>query len=332
MRRLALVLFVLALAAAAWLAYALYLPAGPSGEKFVLLRPGSSARRIAAQLQEEGIIRNRYAFLLWHAWTGDKPLRAGEYRFDGAASAVSVHGRIVAGDVYYHVVTLPEGYTIFDIARVLSASGLGSPADFLRVMRSPDLARNLDPQAVSLEGYLFPDTYRFTRTESPADIVLVMLHRFNQEARALGLVGADGRPIADIHRVITMASIVERETAAPEERPLVAGVYYNRLARGMALGADPSVIYAAQLAGRYRGSIYESDLQADSPYNTYKHPGLPPGPIDNPGRASLLAALHPAPSDYLYFVSDNAGHHRFARTAAEHDRNVALYRKSVAGR
>lgn len=332
MRRIFSIFLLLLLAAAAWLAWTLLLPAGPSQEEFVLLRPGSSARRIAAVLQEQGVIRNRYAFLLLHAWRGGRALRAGEYRFDHPASAVSVYDRLAAGDVYYHLVTLPEGYTIFDIARTLSASGLGSPADFLRVMRSPDLARNLDPQAVSLEGYLFPDTYRFTRTESPADIVLVMLHRFNQEARALGLIGADGHPIADIHRVITMASIVERETAAPEERPLIAGVYYNRLARGMALGADPSVIYAAQLAGRYRGSIYESDLQADSPYNTYKHPGLPPGPIDNPGRASLLAALHPAPSGYLYFVSDNAGHHRFARTAAEHDRNVALYRKAVAGR
>jgi UPF0755 protein len=152
-----------------------------------------------------------------------------------------------------------------------------------------------------------------------------MVHRFRQEAQKIGLLGN-----ADMHRIVTMASIVEKETADPKERPLVAGVYYNRLGRNMALAADPSVIYAALLAGRYRGTIYVSDLQFDSPYNTYKFPGLPPGPIANPGVASLLAAMHPAHTDFLYFVSDNNGHHRFARDLQEHARNVAAYRRSVA--
>ena len=152
-----------------------------------------------------------------------------------------------------------------------------------------------------------------------------MVHRFRQTAQKIGLLG---RP--DIHRIVTMASIVEKETAVPDERPLVASVYYNRLDRNMLLGADPTVIYAALLAGRYRGTIYQSDLQFDSPYNTYKYPGLPPGPIANPGAGSLEAAMHPAASEFLYFVSDNNGHHRFSRTAAEHDRNVAAYRKAVA--
>ena len=152
-----------------------------------------------------------------------------------------------------------------------------------------------------------------------------MVHRFRQEAQKIGLLGR-----SDIHRVVTMASIVEKETADPNERPLVAGVYYNRLNRNMTLAADPSVIYAALLAGRYRGTIYASDLQYESPYNTYKYPGLPPGPIANPGVASLQAAMHPKQTDYLYFVSDNNGHHRFARDLEEHARNVAAYRKSVA--
>ena len=333
MRRLILILFLLLLAAAAWLAYALFAPAGPSVPTYVLLRPGSSASRIATSLQQQGIIRNRYAFLLWHARMGGKPLRAGEYRFDHPASAAEVYRRLVAGDVFYHVVTIPEGYDIFDIASAMSASGLGSPQEFLVLMRNPASIRDLDPAAVSLEGYLFPDTYQFTRTETPAEMIAKMTRRFRQEARAIGLLDAAGRPaVPDLHRVVTLASIVEKETAAPEERPDVASVYYNRLARGMALNADPSVIYAALLQGRYRGAIYQSDLQADSPYNTYKHAGLPPGPIANPGRASLLAALHPAQTDYLYFVSDNNGHHRFARTMAEHQRNVLLYRKAVAAR
>ena len=187
------------------------------------------------------------------------------------------------------------------------------------------LLKDIDPNAKSLEGYLFPDTYQFTRINTSHEIAAAMVHRFRQEAQKIGLLGQP-----DTHRVVTMASIVEKETADPNERPLVAGVYYNRLNRNMALGADPSVIYAALLTGRYRGTIYASDLQYDSPYNTYKYPGLPPGPIANPGVASLQAAMHPKQSDFLYFVSDNNGHHRFARDMEEHARNVAAYRKSVA--
>jgi UPF0755 protein len=152
-----------------------------------------------------------------------------------------------------------------------------------------------------------------------------MVRRFRQEAQKIGLLGNP-----DMHRIVTMASIVEKETADPNERPQVAGVYYNRLEKNMLLAADPSVIYAALVAGRYRGTIYASDLQFDSPYNTYKYPGLPPGPIANPGVASLQAAMHPAQTDFLFFVSDNNGHHRFARDSEEHARNVAAYRKAVA--
>src|ERR1035441_7277345 len=220
----------------------------------------------------------------------------------------------------------PEGYNMFDIAAAVEQAGLGTAADFLTAAKGDVfLLREVDPNAQSLEGYLFPDTYQFTRIDSAHDMAAVMVHRFRQEAQKIGLLGN-----ADTHRVVTMASIVEKETAVPEERSLVAGVYYNRLARNMALGADPSVIYAALIAGRYRGTIYESDLQSDSRYNTYKYPGLPPGPIANPGVASLQAALHPAQSDFLYFVSDNNGHHRFARTMQEHARNVVAYRRAVA--
>jgi UPF0755 protein len=236
-----------------------------------------------------------------------------------------VRDRVLRGDVFARTVAVPEGYNLYDIAAVVEQAGLGSAADFITVAtHDVALLHDIDPQAQSLEGYLFPDTYQFTRIDTPHDIAAAMVHRFRQTAQKIGLLGNP-----NIHRIVTMASIVEKETAVPDERPVVASVYYNRLDKNMLLGADPTVIYAALLAGRYRGTIYQSDLQYESPYNTYKYPGLPPGPIANPGAASLAAAMHPVDSEYLYFVSDNNGHHRFSRSAAEHDKNVAAYRKAV---
>jgi UPF0755 protein len=312
-------------AASAWLAYGLLLPIGPEGqEKFVLLRSGSSARHIARDLKNAGVIRSAPAFLLWHYWRGVPRLKAGEYKFDHPANMRAVYERIVAGDIYVHTVVIPEGYNIFDIANAIQAAGLGSRDEFLGIARSDvSLISDLDPQVPSLEGYLFPDTYEFTRTQSLHDMVGAMVKRFRQESRQLGL-------ISDFHRVVTMASVVEKETAVAAERPLVASVFYNRLRRDIILATDPSVIYAALLAGRYDGVIHQSDLHFDSAYNTYRHLGLPPGPICNPGRESLRAAMQPANSDLLFFVSDNNGHHRFARTMEEHSRNVAAYRHAVA--
>jgi len=313
-----------AIVVAAWLAWALVFPIRPAEAKFVMLKPGLSTRRIANELQVNGVIRSWRAFLLYHYIANRHTLKAGEYKFDSDESALRVHDRLMRGDVYVHTVVVPEGFNLFDIANAVEASGLGSKQQFIaQAENDTAVIRDLDPQATSLEGYLFPDTYGFTRTQSMQDIVGTMVRRFKQEAKQIGLN-------SDVHRVVTLASIVEKETAAPDERPLVAGVYLNRLQKGMALDADPSVIYASELAGRYQGSIYRSDLQFDSAYNTYKHAGLPPGPIANPGKASLLAAMNPTKTDYLYFVSDNNGHHRFARTLDEHSRNVALYRRAVA--
>lgn len=317
------VVIVLIIATAGFLAYGLLLPAGPHSAQLVQLKPGSSARRIAADLKQAGIIRSQYAFLLWHYLSGDKSLKAGEYSFDHSARAAEVYDRIVHGDIYFHTVVVPEGFNMFDVASAIEAAGLGKRDDFLHVVRSQTaLVSDLDPKAPTLEGYLFPDTYHFTRTQSLHDIVAAMVHRFRQASREIGLEG-------DLHGIVTMASIVEKETALSEERPVVASVFYNRIARNMALDTDPSVIYAALLNNRYRGTIYRSDLQFSSPYNTYKVAGLPPGPICNPGRASLIAAMHPASTDYLFFVSDNQGHHRFARTMREHISNVAAYRQAV---
>jgi UPF0755 protein len=314
------------LAFAIWFAWAALLPLQPSQTTFVLLRPGWSTRHIARDLQQQGVIRSSAAFLMVQYVKGLHTLKAGEYKFDQPANALDVWSRLVRGDVYARTVVVPEGFNMYDIAAAVEQAGLGPASDFLTAARSDIfLVRNIDPDAKSLEGYLFPDTYQFTRIDTAHDIAAARVHRFRQEAQKIGLLGN-----ADMYRIVTMASIVEKETADPKERPLVAGVYYNRLGRNMALAADPSVIYAALLAGRYRGTIYASDLQFDSPYNTYKFPGLPPGPIANPGVASLQAAMHPAHTDFLYFVSDNKCHHRFARDLQEHARNVAAYRRSVA--
>ena len=298
----------------------------PGATKYVILRPGWSTRHIAQTLQREGIIRSAPAFLMVHYAMGQGSLKAGEYKFEVPANALEVRSRVLHGDVFARTVVVPEGYNIYDIAVVVEQAGLGTAAEFVAAAQNDlQLLRDIDPTATSLEGYLFPDTYQFTRIDTAHEIAAAMVHRFRQEAQKIGLLG---RP--DIHRIVTMASIVEKETAVPEERRLVASVYFNRLGKNMALGADPTVIYAALLAGRYRGTIYQSDLQYDSPYNTYKFPGLPPGPIANPGVAALQASMQPAQSEFLYFVSDNNGHHRFSRSAAEHDKNVAAYRKAVA--
>ncbi|MFI5105824.1 MAG: endolytic transglycosylase MltG, partial [Terriglobales bacterium] len=318
------VVVILVIVAAALLAYGLYLPAGPTQERFAQLKPGSSARRIASDLQTAGIIRSQYAFLFWHYIQGHKNLKAGEYSFDHPAKVREVYDRIARGDIYVHLLVVPEGFNMFDIAAAIEDAGLGTRDDFLQVVRKDvSLVQDLDPQAPNLEGYLFPDTYRFTRTQSLHDMAAVMVHRFRQEARTAGLT-------EDFHAKVTMASIIEKETAVDAERAEVASVFNNRLSRHMALATDPTVIYAALLNDRYRGTIYRSDLNFDSPYNTYKYPGLPPGPICNPGKASLQAALHPASTRYLYFVSDNHGRHNFSSTPAEHAKNVAAYRKAVA--
>ncbi len=312
------------LVGAAWLAYGLLLPAGPTQQQLVQLKPGSSANHIAADLKNAGIIHSKYAFLLWHFLHGRKALKAGEYAFDHRASAREVYNRIARGDIFFHTVVVPEGYNMFDIANAVEQAGLGTRNDFLKIVRAETaLVHDLDPQAPSLEGYLFPDTYHFTRTQSLHDMAAAMVRRFRQNAKEIGLD-------QNIHNVVTMASIVEKETGAPEERPEVASVFYNRMQKHMVLATDPSVIYAALLNGRYTGVIHQSDLHFDSPYNTYRVAGLPPGPISNPGKASLQAAMHPAQTDYLFFVSDNQGHHRFARTDTEHVANVQAYRRAVA--
>lgn len=291
-----------------------------------MLRPGFSSRRIAKELRSAGVIRSAIAFRLWHYLHRRQSLKAGEYLFEREANAPAVYERLVRGDIYFHTVTIPEGYTSFDIARLIEEAGLGSSQAFLKIVQTnTDLISDLAPEAKSLEGYLYPETYQFTRTQSLKDMAAAMVKQFRQIAQQIGLS-------SDVQRTVIMASIVEKETAVPEERPLVASVYYNRLARRMALDADPSIIYALLLSGKYQGALHHEDMFVQSPYNTYRNPGLPPGPIANPGRGSLEAAMHPQSSPYFYFVSDANGHHRFAQSIEEHNRNVVAYRKAMRGK
>jgi UPF0755 protein len=316
---------VVILAAGVWAAWQLYVPVTPRANTSLLLRPGYSTRRIAAELKNAGVIRSELVFGLWHLLHPKPSLKAGEYRFERAATIPQVYERIARGDIYFHVVTIPEGYTMFDIAKAMEDAGLGPAGDFLHIAETQtQLISDFAPQAKSLEGYLFPNTYQFTRTQSLEEMAAAMVHQFRLVAQQIGLNSR-----SDVHKIVTMASIVEKETAAPEERPRVASVYYNRLARNVALDADPSVIYAELLTGTYQGSLHHADLAVNSPYNTYRFPGLPPGPIGNPGRSSLEAALHPESTEFFYFVSDGNGHHRFARSLEEHNRNVAAYRHAL---
>ena len=325
--RFLITLFLLAaLAAGGWWVWAVYAPFTPPGTQAVLLHSGFSTRRIAIELKKAGVIRSVLAFRVWHILHPKLSLKAGEYLFDRRASMRQVHDRIAGGDIYFHVVTIPEGYTMFDIAKAMEEAGLGSAQDFLKIAQTHTyLISDLAPEAKSLEGYLFPNTYQFTRTQTREDMVAAMVHQFRQVAQQIGLN-------SDVHRIVTMASIVEKETASPDERPMVASVYYNRLAHRVALDADPSVIYALLLAGNYSGSLHHADLSVDSPYNTYRFRGLPPGPIGNPGQSALEAAMHPANTEFFYFVSDGNGHHRFARNLDEHNRNVAAYRHALGMR
>jgi UPF0755 protein len=326
-----------------WLAWALMQPVTPAGQTFVLLHPGYSSRRIAKELQSAGVIRSADAFVLWHYLRHKHSLKAGEYLFDKSATSIDVHRQLVRGDVYFHTVVIPEGYNMFDIAQAIQNAGLGSSEDFLKVATSDtDLIADLAPGAKTLEGYLFPNTYEFTRMQTMQEMAAAMVKQFRQVAKEIGLT-KDAKitdvkntdlqnQTSDLQQIVTLASIIEKETAAPEERPLVASVYYNRMAKHGPLQADPSVIYAELLQGSYSGALHHADMQFNSDYNTYTHPGLPPGPIGNPGRSSLEAAMHPADSDFFYFVSNGNGHHRFAKTLEEHNQNVAAYRKAMNGK
>jgi UPF0755 protein len=308
-------------------------------EAFVEIPRGTSRHSIAHRLQDAGIVRHWYLFEAYSLWNIHHPLEAGEYRFEEGASAEGAFWKIAMGHVYVRTIVVPEGWTKFDIAAALEHAGICSREDFLAAVKETASVHQLATGALNLEGYLFPATYQFSRQQKARDVAASMVSRFSSEWASLAAAGVHaqypGSPIPGINMtiegVVTIASLVERETPQPRERPLVASVFYNRLARGLPLQCDPTVQYALELAGHPTTQLTLRDLQYDSPYNTYRYSGLPPGPIANPGQASLRAALAPAHTDYLYFVANAQGGHFFSDTLAGQNRNVAMYRRRLAG-
>jgi peptidoglycan lytic transglycosylase G len=294
-------------------------------EQFVEIPPGASSFAIGERLVAGGVVRDlpTYRLTLWLSGQGRR-LKAGEYRFDHAMTPRAVIDKIARGDAFVVTLTFPEGLTIAEMAKIFESHGLGPAAAFVGAAQDAALIHDLDPAARNLEGYLFPETYAVPRKTDAPKLVRLMVgrfgHVFTQELRD----AAAARKLS-LRQAVALASIVEKETAKAEERPLVAAVYVNRLRLRMPLQADPTVIFAIQQTGTYTGNLRHDDLMIDSPYNTYRYPGLPPGPIASPGRASLDAAVHPADSDALYFVSRNDGSHVFAKTLDEHNRNVQQY-------
>lgn len=286
---------------------------------------GAGTREIARRLEAAGVIRSRITFLWLHYLRPGNTLKAGEYSFDGPTSPLEVLDKLIAGEVSFEVLVIPEGYNRMEIADAVEEQGFSTREEFLWAADEVSLVADLDPLAKNLEGYLFPDTYHFPRHARPARIVQAMVARFREVYGELNPTES----VRTTHDIVTMASLVEKETYLDSERSVISAVFYNRLRRGILLQCDPTVIYALMLDNQYNGRIRLSHLEHPSPYNTYLHRGLPPGPIANPGRASLAAALRPAESDYLYFVANAEGGHTFSRTLAEHNLAVSLYRQNL---
>jgi UPF0755 protein len=314
---------LLAAGAAAFLFFSPY--ARFQGETFVELDRGSSAIEIGRALAQAGVIRYPFEFWTERALHPSAKIQAGEYRFNKPATVSEVFTKVSRGDVYYFEFTVTEGSNMFDIAGGLEAAGAMPAADFLRAASDPKLIHDLAPAAPTLDGFLFPSTYRLTHATTAFELCRMMTDQFRKQWKKVSAGLA-----ADPQRTVTLASLVEKETGVPAERALVAGVFENRLRDGMLLQCDPTTVYAALLENRYRNVIHRSDLASRNDYNTYQHAGLPPGPIANPGVDSILAALHPAETKYLYFVAKADGHgHQFSTTLAAHENAVHQYRKKA---
>jgi UPF0755 protein len=355
MRRLVIIfvlLIGLAAVAGAWLRQELAQPYRGYSETqvFVDIPRGTPRWEIASLLKDNGVIRSRVAFSLLSKWHRRSVLQAGEYRFDHPMTPGQVFAQIAGGHIFVHTVVVPEGWNMFDIANELEKQGLCRREDFLKVANDPALVHDIAPGARNLEGFLFPATYAFSKHITPEEMAETMVRHFREE---WGQLKVDGQPKTSgaspaakpssirgkleapqplsPSEVVTLASLIERETPQAKERPVVASVFYNRLRIGVPLQCDPTVQYALDLSGKSARDVTPEDLRVASPYNTYLHRGLPPGPIANPGDASLRAALLPARTRYLYFVANDSGGHFFSETLAEHNRNVARYRRLKLG-
>ncbi len=318
-------LLLIAISAAGFVLYRMATPyRGFTSDVFVDFPHGTSSQGMADQLARAGVIRSRWDFMMARFLRPGRVLQAGEYRFQKAETPVEVFDRIARGDVFYYELLVPEGKNMFDIAAAAEHLGLFPAAKFLDAAHNPAMIHDLDPQAPTLEGYLFPNTYRLNRQTTPERLCRMMTGKFREVWRSLDTP-------ANVHDTVTLASMVEKEGKLPEERPQIAAVFRNRLRIGMKLDCDPTTIYAALLGNRYRGAIHRSDLDSRDAYNTYQHAGLPPGPIANPGMASLKAALQPAETSALYFVvrPDGSGGHEFSDNLAAHTAAVEKYRRGI---
>jgi peptidoglycan lytic transglycosylase G len=333
-----LLLILLALTGGAfWLRSEIYAPyAHDAAKKTITIESGASTSSIVDRLYQEGILKYELPTLVWlRFFPSSKSFKAGNYEFKSPISPHEVIDQLIRGSLNTQQFTIPEGWNRFDIGRLLFGLALKEPAphrleDMQAIFKNTSLIADIDPQATSLEGYLFPDTYDYTANTKRAQLVEAMVKRFRDvytpemQARAREMN-------MSARQAVTMASLIEKEARVDSERELISSVFHRRLQMKMNLGCDPTVIYAAILSGNYRGKIYQSDLDRDSPYNTYKRVGLPPGPIASPGKRSLQAAVNPAETDYLYFVVDarkNDGSHKFSASSKEHDKAVDEYRRS----
>jgi UPF0755 protein len=341
LKKVLLLILVLVLAAAGAAAWGWYCITKPyqgfaSGGVFVTVPHGASSRGVARILESNGVVRSATAFEIYARRHPRRSLEAGEYLFDHPLSGRDVFWKLAKGDVYQIPFTVREGETLYDIAHDLEVGHFLPADDFVKAASDPMMVRDIDPHALTLEGYLFPATYQLPRHPVAVELTAAMVKKFKEQWTRLSppMAGDDKTRLASgypISSIVTLASLVERETPKRDERPLVAGVFENRLRKDMMLQCDPTVIYALEQEGRYNGTLTGADLHVHSPYNTYEHTGLPPGPIGNPGEASLRAALEPAETDYLYFVANTQGGHFFSATLEEHNRNVTKYRRLLAG-
>lgn len=299
---------------------------GFEGDSVVVeIERGWNSERIMRTLREQGVLRDEYAPLAYlKLFRSGESLKAGHYRFEGQARPVDILQTLIDGRSLLNSVTIREGLDRYQVAEIMSKAGFGTPEAWEVITSDPALIRDIAPEADSLEGYLFPDTYLIAPGATPASIVGLMVQNFRKNfGDELAYIDTD----LSVHETVILASIVETEAKLAEERPRIAGVYLNRIQKRMLLGADPTVVYALKLRGEWDGNIRKDDLLLESPYNTYRTSGLPPGPIANPGRASLEAAARPERTDLLYFVSRNDGSHVFARNLEEHNRNVHEYQR-----
>ena len=297
-------------------------------ETFIYIPPGANAAKVAGLLKDQGLLNTKLPFRLWLRRNGfDRSLKAGEYRFSGKSTPIEIAERLLRGDVYFRSITIPEGLTALETVELLARGGFGERERLEALLLRVDLIWDLNPSAQNLEGYLFPETYRFGRRNNEEAIISAMVDQFRYRMSKILEVSPlpNGWTAA---RIITLASMIEKEVKTPSEQPIVASVLFNRLRLNMMLGIDATIIYAMKLAGTWNGNIRRSDLQMESPYNTYIHSDLPPGPICNPGESAIRAALNPEKTDYLYYVSKNDGTHQFSKDLRSHNNAVNLYQRS----